>query len=240
MKTLTRWAALPAALAALWTSDCQARLGETPVEIQARYGQPVYEDTFEGNRALHYKFGEFEVTVIFKAGKSVSESLLPIAEERRLGDDECRTLIEAISGTKDWKAPSHTKVFVTEWTCGDDFHASRTEDVLKTKMLIVATTELIRASKERRSRELADMASQFGDPVASSDSSKPAAVGTTMARQQARRDADMEEALFKFHEQHGIGANESVPSRPSDLPPSGEVRAREREPGKPVVTTVPQ
>jgi hypothetical protein len=101
-----------------FTLPALARLGETPEEIQKRYGAPARDQETEGQRLLpsdtpgllfdlpttNYIFKEYIVTVSFKDGKSVCERVKP-PKTRAISVEEAKALRDAIGNGLKWYNP---------------------------------------------------------------------------------------------------------------------------------------
>ena len=82
-----------------------ARLGETAEQIQKRYGNPIpfsiaylAVDFGSGLAQTNYVFNGYKITVVYKEGKSVKETLEHRALEM-IAEEEGINLIKAISGS---------------------------------------------------------------------------------------------------------------------------------------------
>src|SRR5580765_1098585 len=80
-----------------------ARLGETPEQLEARYGKPTFPDKFVGLPMRNYKFNDFEVMVAFQNGKSALEVWRPEDPTRDLTERECLTSANAVAGAGQWE-----------------------------------------------------------------------------------------------------------------------------------------
>lgn len=84
--------------------SASARLGETAEEIQTRYGKPILPTQptvgIYGLSSTNYLFKGYEITVNFKNGKSIRESVKPKAKSE-LTEAECFELVKNIGGL-DW------------------------------------------------------------------------------------------------------------------------------------------
>ncbi len=81
-----------------------AKLGETPQEIEARYGKPKASGTDEYDHLVwrRYSHLDYEITVRFIEGKSACEKLIHRDETQKFPDVECLGLGKAISGETNW------------------------------------------------------------------------------------------------------------------------------------------
>jgi len=97
-----------------------AKLGETPQEIEARYGKPKASGTDEFDRLVwrRYSHLDYEITVRFIDGKSACEKLIHRDEAQKFPDVECLGLGKAISGETNWNLLDHKGV-ATAWVSGD-------------------------------------------------------------------------------------------------------------------------
>lgn len=92
------------------TATAQARLGETPDQLAARYGQPLKEDDQKGENGkiplanVVFQKGGFEIDVTVSDGVSVAESFKKLnGDALTLG--EVQTLLTANSQGFGWDAP---------------------------------------------------------------------------------------------------------------------------------------
>src|SRR5258708_23322924 len=76
-----------------------AKLGETPQEIEVRYGKPKASGTDEYDHLVwrRYSHLDYEITVRFIEGKSACEKLIHRDETQKFPDVECLGLGKAIS-----------------------------------------------------------------------------------------------------------------------------------------------
>ena len=97
-----------------------AKLGETPQEIEARYGKPKASGTDENDHLVwrRYLHQDYEITVRFIEGKSACEKLIHKDESQKFPDVECLGLGKAISGETNWNLLDRKGV-ATAWVSGD-------------------------------------------------------------------------------------------------------------------------
>ena len=97
-----------------------AKLGETPQEIEARYGKPKASGTGEYDHLVwrRYSHLDYEITVRFIEGKSACEKLIHRDETQKFPDVECLGLGKAISGETNWNLLDRKGV-ATAWVSGD-------------------------------------------------------------------------------------------------------------------------
>jgi hypothetical protein len=103
-------ASIIAALSAIFitTSHLYARIGETPQECAARYGQPI--KTLQEDMLLYEKAG-LGVIVTFYKGKADAIAYRKIAENalgkgEKISDNEIEFLLKSNSGDTPWKKRS--------------------------------------------------------------------------------------------------------------------------------------
>jgi hypothetical protein len=125
------------------TATARARLGETPDQLVARYGQPLKETDQKGEGGkiplaeVVFQKGGFEIDVTLVDGISVAESFKKINGEA-LTTSEVRTLLAANSQGHEWAAP---RVIKDEkcWARDDSATASLAQDgsfTIKSRELI--------------------------------------------------------------------------------------------------------
>ena len=90
----------------LLCGSAQARLGESPDEIQKRYGKPQRQgdrlDKDSGLPQSDYIFKDYSITVVFKEGKCVREWVNK-KDYGLITDEEVFKLIKGITGEADMK-----------------------------------------------------------------------------------------------------------------------------------------
>ena len=134
------------------TATAQARLGETPDQLVARYGQPLSEadQKAEGIKvaqaAVVFQKGGFEIDATLSNGISVAESFKKINGEA-LTIGEIRTLLSANSQGYEWEAP-HVAQGGKDWTRDDNATARLGQD----GSLTIRSREL--TSKEALAKKL--------------------------------------------------------------------------------------
>lgn len=76
----------------------QARLGETPAQIEARYGKPTDTPFIIGHNeySLDYAHDDYSISVRFWNGKSAKECVS--SSDKAMDDDTAKTLFKTISG----------------------------------------------------------------------------------------------------------------------------------------------
>lgn len=97
----------------LLSLSAQARLGESPSQIAARYGQPTDTPHIIGTNEylLHYKHGDYDIAVTFWNAKDSEEIVYAKAV---LDDDVAKALFTTIAGVEN--AQVDTKDGVTTFT----------------------------------------------------------------------------------------------------------------------------
>jgi len=122
----------------------QARIGETPDQLVARYGQPLNEvdQKAEGDKIAlaHVTFqkGGFQIEVTITGGLSTQESYKKINKES-ITVDEARTLLTANAGGYNWSAPQKTASAII-WTRDDNASAELTSDgslTIRSRQIVV-------------------------------------------------------------------------------------------------------
>ena len=92
---------------ALFSLKAQARLGETPAQIEARYGKPTDTRGAETNDFVaSYKHADYIIDVHFWNGKSAYEHLKAL---RPTDDQTAKTLFTKISGKEPTKIDKEKK-----------------------------------------------------------------------------------------------------------------------------------
>jgi len=125
------------------TATAQARLGETPDQLVARYGQPLSEDDqkAEGIKiaasTVVFQKGGFEIDVIVSEGVSVAETF-----KKLNGDsftlEEVRYLLNANTQGHGWEAPQTvqgTKLWTRDDASTARLNAEGTLFTIKSKEL---------------------------------------------------------------------------------------------------------
>ncbi len=114
------------------TSAALARIGETPDQLVARYGQPLNETDQKGEGAkiplAHVTFqkGGFEIDVTISGGLSVQEVFKKI-NGQPIGVEEARILLNANAQGMVWNAPQQQSG-ATVWTRDDNATAELSAD----------------------------------------------------------------------------------------------------------------
>lgn len=133
------------------TATAQARLGETPDQLVARYGQPLQENDqkAEGDKVaasyVGFQKGGFYINVTISDGISVKERFSKVNHEA-LTLSETRTLLDANSQGHEWEAPE-TNGNQKKWIRDDGAVAA-----LNQGFLTITTKELI--AKETIAKKL--------------------------------------------------------------------------------------
>src|ERR1043166_268150 len=93
----------------------EARLGETPKEIEARYGKPISSAPHEkpATVANTYTASGFEIIVEFMGDKSVYERFQK--PEILMSKGEIEVLLEANKGASSWKEVSPAEANTRKW-----------------------------------------------------------------------------------------------------------------------------
>jgi hypothetical protein len=106
------------------TTAAQARLGETPDQLVARYGQPLKEDDqkAEGTKIqlanVKFQKNGFEIDVTITDGVS-SEEIFRKLNGQPITVNEARVLMAANAQDRDWNAPHRSADGIT-WTRDDN------------------------------------------------------------------------------------------------------------------------
>jgi hypothetical protein len=109
-----------------------ARIGETPDQLVARYGQPLNEtdQKAEGDKIAlaHVSFqkGGFQIEVTISGGLSVEEIFKKL-NGQSITVDEAHILLTANAGGQNWSFPDKGKDAIT-WTRDDHALAKLTSD----------------------------------------------------------------------------------------------------------------
>jgi hypothetical protein len=109
-----------------------ARIGETPDQLVARYGQPLNETDQKGEGAkiplarVTFQKGGFEIDVTITGGVSVQEIFKKI-NGQPITVDEARILLAANAGPYTWSAPQKTPD-AQIWTRDDSAVAQLSSD----------------------------------------------------------------------------------------------------------------
>ncbi len=127
-----RIALLTLVLIATLPAGAQARVGETPDQLVARYGQPLNEvdQKAEGAKIslarVTFQKGGFQIDVTISGGISVQEIFKKI-NNQSITVEEGRILLNANAGGLNWSAPQKTLDAVI-WTRDDNAVAQLSSD----------------------------------------------------------------------------------------------------------------
>lgn len=128
----------------LAAAAAQARLGETKVEIQKRYGppsDPLATGTNAGYPVLTYQFKDYFVMVTFRTNTSVFETVRPKLI-RQMSDEECKNLMEAVSSQTEWLVSGFDSKDVKSWENKAGYSAIRVRTGDQ-DMLMITTKEFL-------------------------------------------------------------------------------------------------
>ena len=123
---------LASALIVTVSATAQARLGETPDQLVARYGQPLNEVDQKPDGAkiplarVSFQKGGFEITVTITNGLSVQEIFKKLNGEP-ITVPEARILLNANAQGLEWNAPRQTSDALI-WTRDDNAVAQLSSD----------------------------------------------------------------------------------------------------------------
>lgn len=100
-----------------------ARLGETPVQCEARYGKPVEVDK-EKQTITYHKAGLW-IYVFFWNGKAQAILIAKLEQDaignpEKLSDTEVQTLLEANAGGSTWKKTQSPNLIDKGWVTEDE------------------------------------------------------------------------------------------------------------------------
>ena len=130
------------------TATAQARLGENPDQLVARYGQPLSEkdQKAEGDKIsladVIFQKGGFQIEVTVTDGISVLESFKKL-NGQPIVSSEVRILLTANSQGLGWEAPQ-TGGSIKVWTRDDGATATLADDgslTIKSKELVTKETQ---------------------------------------------------------------------------------------------------
>ena len=137
------------------TATAQARLGETPDQLVARYGQPLSEadQKAEGIKvalaAVVFQKNGIEIDVTVTDGVSVQELFKKI-NGQPMTLAEVRTLLNANSQGLEWEAPQQTQDGGKLWKRDDNATAFAGSDgALTIKSRTLAVTEAVAKKVEK-------------------------------------------------------------------------------------------
>jgi hypothetical protein len=156
MKTIITVLLLASCIAA------SARLGESNVEVAARYGA-VQKRVNQGTNTWlgYYVFKEYNVLVSFRDNKSEVETIRPITA-RKFSDDERDALIKNIGGDGDWvEDNSHFEFMAKTWVnTKTKALAYVKDDILEPSTLFIMTRDYV--SRENAKEQENDKAKADG------------------------------------------------------------------------------
>jgi TPR repeat protein len=197
---------LAAAVLAGSAAPCQAKLGETPEQIEARYGRPI--DVFAGTPLAKrtYRFEGYGIGVIYLNGVSVAESLEASGRDKGLSDQTCLGLASALTGKTNWVAGADAIPLTASWSSKPDCFALKTGVNGYDQLTVYNSAYSGELEKETKAKDKALFAA-FGSEVSPSlpkpETNSPAAAGSTNALsaqqvEQAKKKA-MAANVLKFH-----------------------------------------
>jgi hypothetical protein len=132
-----------------------ANLGETPVQLQARYGKPTNGPVDFGNGVFLYTYAatNHTVQVEYLKGKSAMEGFQPNPGRPNFTDAQCLAIATAISGTTNWSVM--TKDDEKTYWISDNYSASIQRRPGQQHYLLVRTAgwlahELLHPSEDAR------------------------------------------------------------------------------------------
>jgi hypothetical protein len=135
-------------LALLFTHTAQARLGETPVECVARYGQPVHKDT--ANQLLLFHRAGFAIAASFHEGKcdtigftKLERNAIDIPE--KITPAEVETLLNSNGSDQPW-TPTKQEGLNLEWHRQDGAVIARYNTI--DRLFMIATTAALQRSSQ--------------------------------------------------------------------------------------------
>ena len=137
------------------TAVAQARIGETPDQLVARYGQPLKEEDqkAEGDKIpmakVTFQKGGFQIDVTITSGLSQQEIFKKI-NSQPITVDEARTLLDANSQGYNWSAPQKTDDG-TVWVRDDNATAKLGGDgamTIRSHALVVQETAAKQVEKQ--------------------------------------------------------------------------------------------
>lgn len=115
MKTILTLALYSIIMLLLFGSPVFARLGETPAEIEKRYGKPQYQKIEESCRFVGYTLNDFMIIVTFILDKAEGETIVK-ADKSALSDTEIASILKANEDDNKWIYDEvHSNLLVKEW-----------------------------------------------------------------------------------------------------------------------------
>jgi hypothetical protein len=150
---LFHWRWLAAALCTAWATGADARLGETPEECAARYGEvvgefapPVKDSDAQG---VHYRKDGIDVKVEFRRGKAWSLTFAKVD----MTDEQRELILQANSGAATWEGPE--KFLGRDfWITADGRRHAYLRNLRSGKVLQVMTGEYLDALDRLRQEKL--------------------------------------------------------------------------------------
>jgi len=136
----------PLTLVFIVTTTCGAfaRVGETPDQLVARYGQPLNETDQKAEGAkiplarVTFQKGGYQIDVTISGGLSVQEVFKKI-NDQSMTVDEARLLLNANAQGMNWSAPQKTTDAIV-WTRDDNAVAQLSSDgsmIIRSRQLTV-------------------------------------------------------------------------------------------------------
>lgn len=130
-----------------------ARLGETQLELVARYGKVVQTNAHPDRLVLYWDFKGREVCVILRDGKSVSEVVTAASTRDEISLDQAKAIATNISGVTNWAKAETDRMFAEAYMDpkGQDVGFVLEHAPLKRSTVIVTTKkELERRAQDRK------------------------------------------------------------------------------------------
>lgn len=86
--------------------SARAKLGETPEQIEARYGKHILRQTNELGDFRHYAWHEHAVKILFANGHSIEEEISGTTAKPFIETPEMLSFAKTATGRDDWKQTS--------------------------------------------------------------------------------------------------------------------------------------
>ena len=148
---------LPPLLGLCVVSSCFAAVGESKVEVEKRYGQPVISiplaAPFKGVTVMNYEFKGMYVAVAFLDGKVVQEHYMKRDEAAAFTKEEVTELLGAHGQGKNWVVKSEPEAARQMWLLEDKTLLADLQPAPRSSLDVSSTAYLMRIMEEHNKRE---------------------------------------------------------------------------------------
>lgn len=102
------------------TVPCFARIGETPQQCMARYGEPIYTKDHEFIVEGVFDKNGFKISIFFFKPDLTAQLILFEKKEGRVSEDFAKAVLEANSGGMEWRSTG-----IRSWVRSDNMLQAR-------------------------------------------------------------------------------------------------------------------